>query len=64
MRSNIMQCLVCLHLSCRLLQLGMGGTVIKTQNLPTLIYMVARNPVGHFLAWDFVKKHWNELVEK
>ncbi|XP_043095174.1 endoplasmic reticulum aminopeptidase 2 [Puntigrus tetrazona] len=48
----------------RLLQLGMGGTVIKTQNLPSLIYMVARNPVGHFLAWDFVKKHWNELVEK
>lgn len=48
----------------RLLQLGLGGTVIKTQNLPSLIYMVARNPVGHFLAWDFVKKHWNELVEK
>ncbi|XP_067294258.1 endoplasmic reticulum aminopeptidase 2 [Pseudorasbora parva] len=48
----------------RLLQLGMDGTVIKTQNLPSLIYMVARNPVGHFLAWDFVKKHWNELLEK
>ncbi|RXN37663.1 endoplasmic reticulum aminopeptidase 2 [Labeo rohita] len=48
----------------RLLQLGMEGTLIKTQNLPSLIYMVARNPVGHFLAWDFVKKHWNELVEK
>ncbi|XP_073695973.1 endoplasmic reticulum aminopeptidase 2 isoform X2 [Garra rufa] len=48
----------------RLLQLGMEGTVIKTQNLPSLIYMVARNPAGHFLAWDFVKKHWNELVEK
>ncbi|KAK2911697.1 hypothetical protein QQF64_027515 [Cirrhinus molitorella] len=48
----------------RLLQLGMEGTVIKTQDLPDLIYMVARNPVGHFLAWDFVKKHWNELVEK
>lgn len=48
----------------RLLELGLDGTVIKTQNLPSLIYMVARNPVGHFLAWDFVKKHWNELVEK
>uniref|UniRef100_A0A673LNL1 Aminopeptidase n=1 Tax=Sinocyclocheilus rhinocerous TaxID=307959 RepID=A0A673LNL1_9TELE len=48
----------------RLLQLGMDGTLIKTQNVPSLIYMVARNPVGHFLAWDFVKKHWNELVEK
>ncbi|RXN21178.1 endoplasmic reticulum aminopeptidase 2 [Labeo rohita] len=48
----------------RLLQLGMDGTLIKTQDLSSLIYMVARNPVGHFLAWDFVKKHWNELVEK
>uniref|UniRef100_A0A8C1V841 Aminopeptidase n=1 Tax=Cyprinus carpio TaxID=7962 RepID=A0A8C1V841_CYPCA len=48
----------------RLLQLGMDGTLIKTQNLPSLIYLVAKNPVGHFLAWDFVKKHWDELVEK
>ncbi|XP_052448067.1 endoplasmic reticulum aminopeptidase 2-like [Carassius gibelio] len=48
----------------RLLQLGMDGTLIKTQNLPSLIYLVARNPVGHFLAWDFVTKHWDELVEK
>uniref|UniRef100_A0A8C1M7J0 Aminopeptidase n=1 Tax=Cyprinus carpio TaxID=7962 RepID=A0A8C1M7J0_CYPCA len=47
-----------------LLQLGMDGTLIKTQNLPSLIYLVAKNPVGHFLAWDFVKKHWDELVEK
>uniref|UniRef100_A0A8C2H0G8 Aminopeptidase n=1 Tax=Cyprinus carpio TaxID=7962 RepID=A0A8C2H0G8_CYPCA len=44
--------------------LGMDGTLIKTQNLPSLIYLVAKNPVGHFLAWDFVKKHWDELVEK
>ncbi|XP_051978838.1 endoplasmic reticulum aminopeptidase 2-like [Xyrauchen texanus] len=48
----------------RLLKLGLNGTVIKTQDLPSLIYLVARNPVGHFLAWDFVKKHWDELVEK
>uniref|UniRef100_A0A9J7XKK3 Aminopeptidase n=1 Tax=Cyprinus carpio carpio TaxID=630221 RepID=A0A9J7XKK3_CYPCA len=48
----------------RLLQLGINGTLIKTQNLPSLIYLVAKNPVGHFLAWDFVKKHWDELVEK
>lgn len=48
----------------RLLELGMEGDVIRTQDLSTVIYSVSRNPIGHFLAWDFVKKHWSELVEK
>uniref|UniRef100_A0AAR2KT24 Aminopeptidase n=1 Tax=Pygocentrus nattereri TaxID=42514 RepID=A0AAR2KT24_PYGNA len=48
----------------RLLELGMEGSVIRTQDLSTLIYTVARNPAGHFLAWNFVKKNWNKLVEK
>ncbi|KAI1900319.1 hypothetical protein AGOR_G00048750 [Albula goreensis] len=48
----------------RLLDLGMEGEMIRTQDLSSLIYSVARNPVGHFLAWNFVKKNWNELVEK
>ncbi|MBN3301040.1 ERAP2 aminopeptidase, partial [Amia calva] len=48
----------------RLLDLGMEGAVIKTQDLSSLIYAVSRNPIGHFIAWDFVKKHWNQLVEK
>ncbi|MGH0155716.1 UNVERIFIED_CONTAM: hypothetical protein FKN15_054027 [Acipenser sinensis] len=50
--------------SLRLLELGMEGDVIRTQDLSTVIYSVSRNPIGHFLAWDFVKKHWSELVEK
>ncbi|XP_062873522.1 endoplasmic reticulum aminopeptidase 2 [Trichomycterus rosablanca] len=48
----------------RLLELGMEGSVIKTQDLSTTIYLVARNPAGHFLAWNFFKKNWNTLVEK
>ncbi|XP_072521294.1 endoplasmic reticulum aminopeptidase 2 [Salminus brasiliensis] len=48
----------------RLLELGMEGSVIRAQDLSTLIYSVARNPAGHFLAWNFVKKNWNGLVEK
>ncbi|XP_076854128.1 endoplasmic reticulum aminopeptidase 2 [Brachyhypopomus gauderio] len=48
----------------RLLELGMEGVDIRTQDLPSLIYYVARNPAGHFLSWNFVKKNWNELVEK
>ncbi|TSM85984.1 Endoplasmic reticulum aminopeptidase 2 [Bagarius yarrelli] len=48
----------------RLLELGMEGSVIRAQDLATVIYTVARNPAGHFLAWDFVKNNWNKLVEK
>ncbi|XP_066509894.1 endoplasmic reticulum aminopeptidase 2-like isoform X1 [Hoplias malabaricus] len=48
----------------RLLELGMEGSVIRSQDLSTLIYTVARNPAGHFLAWNFLKKNWNKLVEK
>lgn len=49
---------------CRLLDLGMEGAVIRAQDLSTVIYTVARNPAGHFLAWDFVKSNWYKLVKK
>uniref|UniRef100_A0AAX7VBC9 Aminopeptidase n=1 Tax=Astatotilapia calliptera TaxID=8154 RepID=A0AAX7VBC9_ASTCA len=47
-----------------LLELGLEGKVIRSQDLSTLILMVARNPKGHYLAWDFVKKNWDTLVQK
>lgn len=42
----------------------MEGVVIRMQDLSKLIYTVARHPTGRFLAWDFVKRNWNALVEK
>ncbi|XP_062398899.1 endoplasmic reticulum aminopeptidase 2 [Sardina pilchardus] len=48
----------------RILYLGIEGEVIKTMELPSLIISVARNSKGHNLAWNFVKKNWNSLVEK
>ncbi|KAG7243208.1 hypothetical protein INR49_014810 [Caranx melampygus] len=48
----------------RLLELGLEGTVIRSQDLSSLILMVARNSKGHHLAWSFVKKNWDTLVEK
>lgn len=48
----------------RLLELGLEGTVIRSQDLSSLILMVARNSQGHHLAWSFVKKNWDTLVEK
>ncbi|KAI3372894.1 hypothetical protein L3Q82_023351 [Scortum barcoo] len=48
----------------RLLDLGLEGKVIRSQDLSSLILMVARNPQGHHLAWDFVKQNWDTLVQK
>ncbi|XP_035494571.1 endoplasmic reticulum aminopeptidase 2 [Scophthalmus maximus] len=48
----------------KLLELGLEGKVIRSQDLSGLILMVARNPLGHHLAWNFVKKNWDTLVKK
>ncbi|XP_077571154.1 endoplasmic reticulum aminopeptidase 2-like [Stigmatopora nigra] len=48
----------------RLLDLGLEGHVIRPMDLPTVIVLVARNPQGHHIAWNFVKKNWSTLVEK
>ncbi|XP_072244138.1 endoplasmic reticulum aminopeptidase 2 [Leuresthes tenuis] len=48
----------------RLLELGLVGDVIRSQDLSSLIILVARNPRGHYLAWNFVKKNWDTLVQK
>ncbi|XP_014016590.1 endoplasmic reticulum aminopeptidase 2 [Salmo salar] len=48
----------------RLLELGLEGEVIRTQDLDSLIVMVARNPRGHHLAWSYVQKYWSTLVDK
>uniref|UniRef100_A0AAQ5YVC0 Aminopeptidase n=1 Tax=Amphiprion ocellaris TaxID=80972 RepID=A0AAQ5YVC0_AMPOC len=48
----------------RLLDLGLEGKVIRSQDLSSLILMVARNSRGCNLAWNFVKKNWDTLVQK
>ncbi|XP_056142069.1 endoplasmic reticulum aminopeptidase 2 [Lampris incognitus] len=48
----------------KLLDLGLEGEVIRSQDLSSLILMVARNPQGHHLAWNYVKKNWDTLVHK
>ncbi|XP_034398276.1 endoplasmic reticulum aminopeptidase 2 isoform X2 [Cyclopterus lumpus] len=48
----------------KLLELGLEGKVIRSQDLSFLILMVARNPRGHRLAWNFVKKNWDTLVQR
>uniref|UniRef100_A0A8C0J978 Aminopeptidase n=1 Tax=Chelonoidis abingdonii TaxID=106734 RepID=A0A8C0J978_CHEAB len=48
----------------KLIELGMEGEVIKTQDLAALLHAVARNPEGQGLAWNFVRKNWNKLLKK
>lgn len=47
-----------------LLDQGLRGDIIKTQDLPHIIVYVARNPSGYQLAWRFLKENWEKLVEK
>lgn len=48
----------------RLIELGMEGKVIKTQDLAALLHVIARNPKGQKLAWNFVKENWIHLLKK
>ncbi|XP_047236213.1 endoplasmic reticulum aminopeptidase 2-like [Girardinichthys multiradiatus] len=48
----------------RLLVMGLEGEVIRSQDLSYVVWMVARNPKGYHLAWNFVKQNWDTLVEK
>lgn len=37
---------------------------VRPQDTPFLIAAVWRNPVGRSLAWNFVKKNWEQLVKR
>uniref|UniRef100_A0A8D2AVG2 Aminopeptidase n=1 Tax=Sciurus vulgaris TaxID=55149 RepID=A0A8D2AVG2_SCIVU len=48
----------------KLIELGMEGKVIKTQDLAALLHAIARNPMGQQLAWNFVRANWTDLLKK
>ncbi|NWX47009.1 ERAP1 aminopeptidase, partial [Steatornis caripensis] len=47
-----------------LMDQGLRGDIIRTQDLPHIIISVARNPSGHHLAWTFLEENWDKVVEK
>ncbi|KAJ7335751.1 hypothetical protein JRQ81_013692 [Phrynocephalus forsythii] len=47
-----------------LMDQGLQGDIIKTQDLPYIVTSVGRNPVGYKLAWKFLKENWKKLVKK
>ncbi|KFO84264.1 Endoplasmic reticulum aminopeptidase 1, partial [Buceros rhinoceros silvestris] len=47
-----------------LMDQGLHGDAIKTQDLPYIIVLVAKNPSGHHLTWTFLKENWEKIIEK
>ncbi|KFP66869.1 Endoplasmic reticulum aminopeptidase 1, partial [Cariama cristata] len=47
-----------------LMDQGLRGDIIRTQDLPRIIVLVGRNPSGYHLAWTFLKENWEKVVEK
>ncbi|XP_068391765.1 endoplasmic reticulum aminopeptidase 1 isoform X2 [Eschrichtius robustus] len=47
-----------------LLEQSFKGDTIKTQEFPSILRAIGRNPVGYPLAWQFLRENWNKLVQK
>ncbi|XP_032070240.1 endoplasmic reticulum aminopeptidase 1 [Thamnophis elegans] len=47
-----------------LMDQALQGDIIKTQELPSIVLSVGRNPYGYQLAWKFLKQNWQKLVKK
>ncbi|NXS41302.1 ERAP1 aminopeptidase, partial [Balaeniceps rex] len=47
-----------------LMDQGLHGDIVRTQDLPYIIVFVAKNPSGYHLAWAFLKENWEKVVEK
>uniref|UniRef100_T1E6L9 Aminopeptidase n=1 Tax=Crotalus horridus TaxID=35024 RepID=T1E6L9_CROHD len=47
-----------------LMDQALQGDIIKTQELPSILFSVGRNPYGYQLAWKFLKQNWQKLVKK
>ncbi|KAG3266325.1 endoplasmic reticulum aminopeptidase 1 [Ictidomys tridecemlineatus] len=47
-----------------LLDQSFKGDIIKTQDFPYILTLIAKNPVGYPLAWQFLRENWNKLVQK
>ncbi|XP_063176496.1 endoplasmic reticulum aminopeptidase 1-like isoform X2 [Chroicocephalus ridibundus] len=47
-----------------LMDQGLRGDIVRTQDLPHIIVFVSKNPSGYHLAWTFLKANWEKFVEK
>ena len=47
----------------RYLSYSLDSTKIRSQDSVSLIRYVSFNPVGKYLAWNFVRANWDQLFE-
>ncbi|GCC30568.1 hypothetical protein chiPu_0009019 [Chiloscyllium punctatum] len=47
-----------------LMDQSLQGDIVKTQDLPSIVISVSKHPTGYHLAWEFLKKNWDKLIEK
>uniref|UniRef100_A0A8C5DCY5 Leucyl-cystinyl aminopeptidase-like n=1 Tax=Gouania willdenowi TaxID=441366 RepID=A0A8C5DCY5_GOUWI len=47
-----------------ILQAGLRGEVVQTQELPLIIRVMCRGFAGHLFVWDFIQVNWERLIEK
>ncbi|XP_028851651.1 endoplasmic reticulum aminopeptidase 1-like isoform X2 [Denticeps clupeoides] len=47
-----------------LLEQGLEGGILKTQDLPHIVLLVSKNAKGYKYAWDFLRANWPMLIKK
>uniref|UniRef100_A0A8C9U5U2 Aminopeptidase n=1 Tax=Scleropages formosus TaxID=113540 RepID=A0A8C9U5U2_SCLFO len=47
-----------------IMEQSLEGDVVKTQDLPSVLVSVSKNPKGYKHAWDFLRANWDRLVKK
>lgn len=48
----------------RILNAGLQGNIIQTQELPLIINKVSSGFAGYLFAWDFMQQNWDRLIQK
>uniref|UniRef100_A0A673C3E0 Aminopeptidase n=1 Tax=Sphaeramia orbicularis TaxID=375764 RepID=A0A673C3E0_9TELE len=56
--------LPCSPSTSRMMEQSLHGQVMKTQDLPDVVVVIARNPHGYKLAWDFLRSNWHTMIKK
>lgn len=47
-----------------MLDISLNKSIVKSQDEDSLIILVARNPIGKSLIWDFLMKNWKYFETK
>lgn len=48
----------------RILNEGLQGNIIQTQELPLVISTVSSGFAGYLFVWDFIQQNWDCLIQK